>query len=221
MLHDPTLQQAVQDLAIIRRAIEQSEKGSPSGAWIVKKAQLLVQGLALAAALFIVGFELSTQRGLSWMLELSRLDRELAWMGLYEVAGALPFLLAAIYFVAWRSAKHSDRTLPEFLERNFTYLRNMGFISDLFAKFLMLALALTSGHAEWVGALLFLFLGDYLLQGRFFTLPLYASLLLGPLCFACAGVMYFYSSTMLLWPLVAFCALTSLSLLSISLRRAA
>jgi hypothetical protein len=219
MIHDPSLQQAVQDLAVIRRAIDQSTTSS-TGTWLVKKAQLLIQGLALAAALFLVGFELSTQRGLSWMLELSRLDRDLAWMGLWEVAAALPFLLAAIYFVAWRTAKHSERSLPEFLERNFQYLRNMGFVSDLFVKFLMLALALVSGHAEWVGALLFLFLGDYLLQGRFFTLPLYAALLLGPLCFACAGVMYYFSSTMLLWPLVAFCLLTSLSLLSISLRRA-
>jgi len=223
MIHDPTLQQAVQDLALIRRAIEQSGKGdgAGSGTWIVKKAHLLIQGLALAFAGFFLGYELFSQRGLSWDLELSRLDKEIAWMGLFQIAGALPFLLAALYFVAWRSAKHSDRTLSEFLEKNFTYLRNMGFVSDLFVKFVMLALALVSGHGEWVPALLFLFLGDYLLQGRFFTLPLFASLFLGPLCFAAAGVMYLQSSTMLLWPLLAFCVLTTLSLIAISLRRTA
>lgn len=221
MMHDPTLQQAVQDLALIRRAIEQSGKAdSATGTWIVKKAQLLVQGLALACALLLVGYELFTQRGLSWDLELSRMDHEIAWMGLFQIAAALPFLLAALYFVAWRSALHSERTLSEFLEKNFTYLRNMGFVSDLFVKFVMLSLSLVSGHGEWVPALLFLFLGDYLLQGRFFTLPVLASLFLGPLCFVAAGVMYIQASTMLLWPLLAFCALTSLSLTAISMRRA-
>jgi hypothetical protein len=54
----------------------------------------------------------------------------------------------------------------------------------------VLALVVLSGHGEWVPALLLLFLGDYLLQGRYFTLPLKLALLAGPICFVAAGVLY-------------------------------
>ncbi len=220
-MHDQNIQQAIQDLATIRRAIENSgneNAGANSG--IVRKAQFIVQGIALGASVFLLGYELLAAQNMTWMLELSRLDREIAEMGLMEVALSLPFLLAAIYFVAWRSAKHTRRSLPEFLQRNFTYLRKLNFLSDLFVKFVVLSLAVLSGHGEWVPALLLLFTGDYLLQGRFFTLPLPVALLAGPLCFAGAGTMYLYSSTQLWIPLAVFVALNVMSLSVVCFRRA-
>lgn len=221
MMQDTNIQRAIQDLATIRRAIEGS--GNPnagSNTGIVRKAQLLVQGIALGAASFLLGYELLAERNMTWMLELSRLDREIAEMGLVEVAISLPFLLAAIYFIAWRSAKHTERTLPEFLQRNFTYLRNLNFLSDLFVKFMVLSLAVMSGHGEWVPALLLLFTGDYLLQGRFFTLPLPVALVAGALCFAGAGTIYLMGAVHLWIPLAVWAALNLMSLATVLLRKA-
>ena len=215
------IQQAIADLATIRRAIETSGKEERGANWgVVRRGQLLIQGVALGAAAFLLAFEFYYRHEMSWMLQLSRMDRDLAVMGLVEVALCLPFMVAALYFVAWRSARHSDRTLPEFLRKNFTYLRNLNFLSDLFVKFTVLALALLSGHGDWVPALLLLFLGDYLLQGRFFTLPLSLALVLGPLCFAGAGAMYLLASTQLWIPLAVFCGLSLVSIAAVYLRKA-
>lgn len=221
MMQETNIQQAIADLATIRRAIETSGKenvGANTG--IVRKAQLLVQGGALAFAGFLLGFELLYQRDMSWMLVMSKLDKDLANEGIFEIGVTLPFLLAAVYFLAWRSAAHTDRSLPEFLQKNFTYLRNLNFLSDLFVKFVVLALALRSGHGEWMPPLLLLFTGDYLLQGRFFTLPLSLSLVLGPVCFAGAATMYVTSSVQLWIPLAVFCTLNAMSFGVVLIRKA-
>lgn len=221
MMQDTNIQQAIRDLATIRRAIESSGKpdqGANSG--IVRKAQLLVQGLALAGAGLLLVLEVFTVYDMSWMLQMTKYDRDLAVMGTLEIALCLPFLVAAAYFIAWRSAKHTDRTLPEFLQRNFTYLRNLNFLSDLFVKFVVLALALLSNHGEWMPALLLLFTGDYLLQGRFFTLPLPVALLTGPLCFAGAGAMYLNGSMQMWIPFAVFCTLNAMSLATVFFRKA-
>ncbi|MFZ5028785.1 hypothetical protein, partial [Klebsiella pneumoniae] len=83
---------------------------------------------------------------MSYALAASKWDRNLGVEGLAEVALCMPFLLAALYFVVWRSAKHADRDLGEFLAKNFQYLRNLNFLSDLFVKFVVLSLAVLSLH---------------------------------------------------------------------------
>ncbi|HEY8279473.1 MAG TPA: hypothetical protein VIH99_07620 [Bdellovibrionota bacterium] len=216
MNHDPLLQQALQDLTAIRRAVD-AASGSTTGKRprVVAHTHLLLQGIGLVLALGLLAFEFVSNQTMSWILSLSRKDQEIGLLGLGEVALCLPFLVGTIYFVAWRASKHNDRDLQEFLARNFAYLRNMSFLSDLFVKFAMLSLSVLSGHGEWVPALLTLFLGDYLLQGRFFTLPLAVAYLVGPLCFAGAGVLYLHSSTQLLWPLTIFALLSAMSMVSI------
>lgn len=207
------VQKALQDLAVVRRAVE--GRGSHA---LPTQALILTLGFVLSSAVAL--YEIASEQNLAAMLALSRIDPEIGTLGLGIVALCLPFLLAAIYFAVWRGARHSDRDVGDFVNRNFQYLKNFGFCSDLFVKFVVLALAVLPGHADWVPSLLLLFLGDYLLQGRYFTMPLALALVLGPVCFAGAGLLYAASSTQLLYPLLAFAALSAISLATLALRRA-
>jgi len=209
------IQQAIQDLELIRKAITPA---TPRFAW---NAQLLLQLLGLALALPLVAYELLAEQNMAWALSLSRHDPEIGRYGLGLVALCIPFLLAAIYFAIWRAARHADQQLSDFLARNFHYLRNLSFGSDLLVKLAVVSIPVLAGQAGVVPALLTLFLGDYLLQGRYFILPLRASLLLGPLCFAAAGLLYYVESTALVYPLAIFAALSAASLLGLLQRQKA
>jgi hypothetical protein len=106
--------------------------------------------------------------------------------------------------------------LDDYLVRNFQYLRNLSLVSDLVVKFIPLSLLVLGGHSEWVAALLSLYIADYLVQGRFFSLPTRAALLLGVVSVMAAGAQYLTHSVQLLWPLVHFSVLTALSLLALA-----
>ena len=65
---------------------------------------------------------------------------------------------------------------------------------------------------EWIAPMLALFTGDYLIQGRFFNLPLKLSLFLGIACVLVAAGMYLKGIIFVFWPLLLFVAVNLISL---------
>lgn len=219
-----SIQSAVSDLAVIRRAIDKAAGRDPSipAHSTAMDAGFVIQGLCLVIAVGLLVFELVSGREMTEIMMLSARDAELGWLGLVQVALAGLTLLMCIYFLAWRAARHSGQSFNDYLMRNFRYLRNLSLVSDLLVKFVPLSFVVLAGRPEWVAPILSLYIADYLVQGRFFTLSTRVSLVFGGASVIAAAAQYLGHSTQLAWPLVHFAVVTAVSLLFlISARREA
>ena len=201
------VQQAIRDLATIRRAVERTTDAvDPKVSLITIETNLILQlaAVVIAAVFFII--ELTTGHKNTTMMLISANNPELRLIGIIEVALALILLCTTLYFIVYRAAKESSREFHDYLAKNFIYLKNMSFLSDLFVKFTIFSLLIAAGKPAWVSPVLLLFIGDYLIQGRFFTLPTKEGLLLGIFCVAAASLQMVNGSALLIWPLLAFIA---------------
>ena len=209
-----SIQSAVNDLATIRRAIEKAgtqDSAVPPNR-IAIDAGLIFQGLCLLIAGGLIAFELISDRDMTRIMMFSVNDQELGLLGLAQVAFTALTLVMCIYFLVWRAAYHSEQNFQDYVARNFQYLRNLSLVSDLLVKFVPLSLLVLAGHPEWIAPLLSLYIADYLVQGRFFSLPTRASLLFGVASVIAAATQYLTGSTQLLWPIVHFSVVTAISL---------
>lgn len=211
--HD-SLQGAVSDLATIRRAIDKAGGRDPAipANRIAIEAGLVFQGLCLLIALALLAYELFSDREMTQIMLLSAHDTELGFLGLAQVAVTGLALVMCLYFLAWRGARHADQSFNDYVARNFQYLKNLSLVSDLTVKFIPLSLLVLAGHSQWVAPLLSLYIADYLVQGRFFSMPTRASLVFGVASVIAAGAQYLAHSAQLLWPLIHFSAITAISL---------
>ncbi len=228
MAQEEVLQQAVNDLAMVRRAIERihGEQGQASLRSLrsTGDARFALHLIALVTSLALALFNALTQALTSPLLESAHWPREGRLYLLLQVGAILPLLVGAAYFIVWRAARLSDELWSAYVARNFQYLRNLSLIGDLFVKFVVLALLVEARHPEWVAALLTLFIGDYLIQGRFFVLPLQAGLSLGVACLGLAVAQLWLGSSNLVVPLLVFgavCAASTLYLVLLNRQRQA
>ena len=210
-----SIQSAVSDLAVIRRAIDKAAGRDPSipAHSTAIDAGFVIQGLCLVIAVGLLVFELVSGREMTEIMMLSARDAELGWLGLAQVALTGATFLMCIYFLAWRAARHSGQSFDDYLVRNFQYLRNLSLVSDLLVKFVPLSLVVLAGRPEWVAPLLSLYIADYLVQGRFFTLTTRVSLVFGCASVIAAAAQYLGHSVQLAWPLVHFAVVSTASLL--------
>jgi len=209
------IQNAVNDLAVIRRAIEKTENqdmGVPPNA-VAVDAGLLFQGVCLLIAAALIFYELISSGEMTSIMMISARDTEIGLLGLAQVALVTVTLLMCLYFIVWRASRHSGQDFQDYLVRNFQYLRNLSLVSDLLTKLIPLSLLVLAGHPEWVAPLLCLYVADYLVQGRFFSMSTRVSLLLGVAALAVAVSQYLLHSPNLLWPLILFACATVVSLL--------
>lgn len=216
-MSDQTIQQAISDLSMIRQSIERHRAGSPSSSTIrnVLDANLILQ---ISALIFVIGLiigEYAFGHLISEGLVLSQSYRQMAIFGIVEIGLALSLMVMIAYFVVWRASRHAEQSLTEFLTRNFSYLHRLSFVGDLLVKFAVVSLIVLSGKAAWITPVLVLFTGDYLIQGRFFTIPLKWSLALGLLCFALSAVLYFGEIYLVIYALWIFLAVSIISLIGI------
>jgi hypothetical protein len=214
MNHKDAIQRAVNDLAVIRRAIEKAgdqDTGVPPNALAVD-AGLLFQGLCLLIAAALIVYELISSGEMTSIMMISAHDTEIGLLGLAQVAFVGVTLLMCLYFMVWRASRHSEQSFQDYLVRNFHYLRNLSLVSDLLTKFIPLSLLVLAGRPEWIAPLLCLYVADYLVQGRFFSLSARVSLLLGVVALAIAVSQYLLHSPSLLWPLMLFACATAASL---------
>ena len=215
------VQDAVSDLALIRRAIEKAGGKNPAipGNRIALEAGLIFQGLCLLIALGLLVYELLSGRQMTQIMMMSTHDPELGFLGLGQVALTGIALVMCLYFLTWRGAYHAEQGFAEYVARNFHYLRNLSFISDLLVKFIPLSLLVLAGQSQWVAPLLSLYIADYLVQGRFFSIPTRMSLVFAVISFIVAASQYLAHSVQLLWPLLHFSAVTAVSVLFLTAAR--
>ena len=178
MKDDPLdVRQAIADVALLRRVLHQIEQKrtdqESAGLFgTTLNANMLLQGGALCVALALAIIEIFSNNASSlepMILGNESLDLRLAGIGI--VALMLLGMITALYFVLWRAARHNGEEFGAYIARNFRYARHVSYLSDLLMKFFAVALVLLAGQSQWVAPLLMAFTGDYLLQGRLFTLP--------------------------------------------------
>ena len=215
MAKQDTVQNAVNDLAVIRRAIEKAgnqDTGIPPNTFAVD-AGMLFQGICLLITAALIVFELVSSGSMTSIMMMSAHNTEMGLLGLLQVAMMMVTLLMCLYFIVWRASRHSGQSFQDYLLRNFQYLRNLSLVSDLLTKLIPLSLVVLAGHPEWVAPLLSLYIADYLVQGRFFSMSARSSLFLGIVALAAAIGQYLLHSANLLWPLILFAGATVVSLL--------
>jgi hypothetical protein len=216
------IQEAIKDLAVIRQAMERAENEEKTAGSVLNVslgAHLVLQAMALAVSSVVIVTELATNNLNTQVMLLSSQSAELRAIGLIETAFMLSTLVVTLYFVVRRAAKDSDRDFNYYITRNFTYLRNTSFLSDLFVKFTVFAALILAQKPEWVAPMFLIFTGDYLLQGRFFRLPVTWNLLLGSACFLGGFIQFLYSSALLLYPFVAVALISASSIYHLNRER--
>ncbi|MBW2735895.1 MAG: hypothetical protein JRH20_26205 [Deltaproteobacteria bacterium] len=210
---DDFVQRAINDLATVRKAIETSGGDSHTRPdRVIIGANLTLQITAIVLATSILIWELVSGHLYSMFLNLSAHDSDLGISNIIIIGTMLLLLVAALYAVVFRASRKSKRDFSKFIARNFGYLKNLSLLSDLLIKFAVLALLIHVRQPQWVAPLLFAFIGDYLIQGRFFTITLRLSLLLGPLSFVCAAIQAYQGSVLLSWPLAGFILVCGISI---------
>jgi hypothetical protein len=215
----PEVQGALSDVALIRQVLDRVEerRGDTSLFGISLDANLLLQICAFIGVLAFLGLELFGSLSISELVAQNNDSPEAhrEWIGM--IGFSLFMLLLILYFVLWRAARHSQEDMTAYIATNFRYARNLNFISDLLIKFVALSLIVLAGQGGWVAPLLLAFTGDYLLQGRLFTLPNGVSQVVGVLCLIGAGIQFFYFSGNFAIPLVVFAVICGCSLIRLGL----
>ncbi len=202
------VQRAIEDLTIIRKAIDSSRSHSERtdrALLLSNRVHLLVISSALLVAFLLLITELTLDGIHTSTFLASSYDTNIRFAGLLNAALFLLIGSGLVYFIAYRAARRSDMSLENFIALNFEYLRNMSFLSDLFLKFSFFSAIIIAGKPEWVAPLLCVFIADYLVQGRFFVLPLMSSYALAVISFGIAALQISLKSISVGIPLALFC----------------
>lgn len=217
MKDDPLdVRQAIADVALLRRVLHQIEQKrtdqEPAGLFgTTLNANMLLQSGALCVALTLAIVELFSDSVISKAMILGNESLDLRLAGIGIVALMLLGMITALYFVLWRAARHNGEEFGTYIARNFRYARHVSYLSDLLMKFVAVALVLLASQSQWVAPLLMAFTGDYLLQGRLFTLPTKVAVTLGVVCIGGALLQFLSHSDSLLTPLAVFSVISAFS----------
>tara|TARA_B100001123_G_scaffold413434_1_gene511805 strand:- start:2548 stop:3249 length:702 start_codon:yes stop_codon:yes gene_type:complete len=211
------VRKAIADVELIRRVLDQAEQNeTPAQTMglfgVTLTANLILQGLALGVSALLLVIELLSRGRLTEMLMLGATFPDIRLVGIGLMAGILLGLVILLYFVIWRAARNSGEELNAYIIRNFRYARLLSYLSDLLLKFAAVALVMLAGRPEWIPPLLLAFTGDYLVQGRLFTLPTRLAVLLGALCIAAGLYQFLAEIQTLLPPLIVFTTVAMISI---------
>tara|TARA_Y100001934_G_scaffold171739_1_gene203735 strand:+ start:1080 stop:1781 length:702 start_codon:yes stop_codon:yes gene_type:complete len=211
------VRKAIADVELIRRVLDQAEQNeTPAQTMglfgVTLTANLILQGLALGVSALLLVIELLSRGRLTEMLMLGATFPDIRLVGIGLMAGILIGLVILLYFVIWRAARNSGEELNAYIIRNFRYARLLSYLSDLLLKFAAVALVMLAGRPEWIPPLLLAFTGDYLVQGRLFTLPTRLAVLLGALCIAAGLYQFLAEIQTLLPPLIVFTTVAMISI---------
>ncbi|MFN8392939.1 MAG: hypothetical protein U0136_21780 [Bdellovibrionota bacterium] len=195
------VQRAVRDLETIRRAIERSD--AEAGRVFSKPAvqsHLLALGMCAALTVGLLLVELFCDNINTREFLDSAHYPDFRHYGLLNVFTMLIVLLLSYYSLAFLTARRAKQDYHSYVARNFVSLRRLSLASDIFVKFAIFAAILEAGKPELVAPLFSLFLGDLLIEGRFFQLSSSLQILFGIACFIVAACQYFLASPLLVWP---------------------
>ena len=207
------VRKAIADIELIRRVLDQADHKTDTADLfgVTLTANITLQSLALISATFLAVFELFSGDALTELLMLGGQSPELRLAGIGIIASILAGLVILLYFVIWRAAQHSGEEFNSYVVRNFRYARLLSYLSDLMMKFGAIALVMLAGHPEWIAPLLLAFTGDYLVQGRLFTLPTRMAVILGAFCIGVGFFQFIVGLEQLLVPLIVFSVIACVS----------
>jgi hypothetical protein len=214
------IQNALADIAMIRRTLNLADQDQMDTrlVGVTLDANLILQTLALITASALLLVEIFSGSILMQTLMSAGNIDELRHVGIGLIGFTLAGLLITLYFVLWRAAMHNGESIQSYITRNFKYVKNLSLISDLLMKFGTLSLLLLASKAEWIAPILIAFTADYLLQGRFFTLPTKISAILGIACLGAAILQFTSNTYSLIWPLGIFSLIVGISVVRLALR---
>jgi hypothetical protein len=204
------LEKAISDLSIIRESINHIENVDHRFFGITLKANLLLQAIAFVSCTLLLLYEVATDESMTYLFKLNQGFQDINSMVVRFIGLVIVVALFLTYFIVWRASKHDKKDIKSYLSNNFSYIQNLNFFSDLVIKYFILAVIIMTGNSVWLSPLLIAFTGDYLIQGRLFTLPLNASLILGLAFIALAAVLAYFQVFNLVWALSIF-SITALS----------
>jgi hypothetical protein len=181
---DFNLKQAFQDLEVIRRTLARSQSDSIDdfSIRVAQKTQLKMQFVGTIVAALIILFEILTNNACTWSILISAQNANLALSGSLEVGAILILLSITLRYMAIASHRTQGEKQARFIKRNFSYLHNSSFFADLVLKYSIFSAIIYARSPQLVGPLFTMFIGDYLMQGRFFVLPMGPSMLAGLSC---------------------------------------
>ena len=208
---------AVSDLAYIQRLlqrIENQESSVPMNK-LAADANIFFQVLCLILAVIFAGIEITHQNQITNNMLQANQDSELGLLGMKTVLYILASALGLFYYLTWRASQNANKDYVNYLEHNFKTLKNLSLVSDLSVKFAILFLIVVSGQAQFINVILILFMGDYLMQSRFFHLPNKLSAVLGLMSFALSAVLFSMHDASLLYALIVFVLLTGSSIFNL------
>lgn len=185
-----TQQKAIADIAFLKKTLLSTKDDSGVNAASID-THLILNGVSFGLVVLLLLTEWVTGGGITQDVLNSRTQPDLQIMGLVDVGVLLIALVISFYtFVHLRSQKEDEHP-HHFASRHFVYYRNFSILADLLVKFLMFSLIILAGKPEWIAAILVIFIGDTVIHGRHFYLPLLQSTLVGILTFAAALGMLF------------------------------
>lgn len=210
-----SIHQAIDNISMIRRVLENASQGSIQSRHtqgVTNRANLIIQVVALFGCLGLFMIEAFSSLSVTDIFLATQYEKDLQIYTVGCMAYALAVLLGLLYFILWRASKHASVNLDSYIVKNFSYLKNLSLFMDLLVKLSVTMLLLLAQKPQWMAPLFMLFTADYLIQGRFFNLPLRMSFGLGAACIIGAFVQFSQQSANFMWPIVTFGSITILSL---------
>jgi hypothetical protein len=177
------LEKALRDVSEIKTAIRRVGRVQKfSSVSEPQSLHLWMHCLLSAIGLVLLVRECFVYPSLTEVIYYTYLYEKLRWICIGVIAAVVVVFVAAFYLSVRHAARKEGEEFASYVSRNFVYLQNLSFLSDLLLKFIVIALILVARRPDWVASVLLMFAGDYLIQGRLFILPLRASLYLGIVC---------------------------------------
>jgi len=214
---DLELKKAIEDIALIKRAMSESKSRKPTESWseITSNTNILILLSSFVIAGILLGFELIQNRIFTADILFSKGDPGFQSLIIFQTGLILATLLLGLYFVVFKASKSSLQAFSEYMVHNFRYLSHFTLLTDLLIKFSMFSLLILANKPEWIFPLFFLFIGDYCFQGRLFIFPIRTSIIIGLLNFGLGFTLFTMHSWSLIWPLVGFLITSGYSLIYI------
>lgn len=209
------VQKAIEDLAYIKRAIEQSQKDCETNSDVrmtVTKTYRLLNSTIFIMASLLFAVELFYGNINTKYLLASVSNSSVRISSMFETGVFLALLLLALYIIVYEASRKAGKEFNYYLAKNFAYLKNLSLFSDLLVKYIIFCLIIIAGRPDWIAPVLFFFLGDYLINGRVLYLPVRIGLICGATCFIAGFIQIAFASALLIWPLLmlAFASLLSI-----------
>ncbi|HQH27936.1 MAG TPA: hypothetical protein PLP17_11115 [Oligoflexia bacterium] len=209
------LRSLVRDLKSIRQAVDEAgiKQLAPGAMLSRSRLHFAIHLTAAVLVLLLILADCFLRIGPTQFLIQTHFHFPLRFSAIGIIGLLLIFLCGVLYAALAVMAKREGEALEDYLARNLPYLMTIPFLSDLSVKFAAVSLLILAGRPDWVAPMFLIFIGDYLLQGRFFVLPLRLAWILGAASLIVGVLQCLLWYGTLLLPFGVFVSLSFLSLL--------